>query len=103
MSDHLTTDRNDPRLTHGVDEAPVPQAEAYLVLSEEERAKGFVRPLRRAYRHLTCGCETRMGLELCETYARQPTFYGSTYCVGCRMHRPVGEFVWAEDGAVVGS
>ena len=48
----LTDDRNDPRLTRGVDETPQPQAEVYLVLSEEERAKGFVRPLRLSYRHV---------------------------------------------------
>jgi hypothetical protein len=44
-----------------------------------------------------------MGLVLCETYARDPKFYGATYCVGCQMHRPVAEFVWDEDGEVVGS
>ena len=42
----LTTDPRDPRLTHGTDSAPAPQAGVYLVLSEEERAKGFVRPYR---------------------------------------------------------
>lgn len=119
-----TNDRNDPRLTRGVDESPVDQNEVYLVLSEAERAKGFVRPLRRAYVHrywldgssdalpavITsldgmggCGALTTMGLALCETYARDPSFYGATYCVGCRMHRPVGEFRWDEDGEVVGS
>jgi hypothetical protein len=99
----LTDDRNDPRLTHGIDETPRPQAEVYLVLSEEERAKGFVRPLRRAYIHSTCGALTTMGLALCETYARNPKFYGATYCAHCQMHRPVGEFVWDEDGQTVGS
>lgn len=99
----LTTDPDDPRLTHGPDEHPVPMAQVYLVLSEEERSKGFVRPLRRSYIHSTCGVETQMGLALCETYARDPNFYGSTYCVHCQMHRPVSEFTWAEDGAVVGS
>lgn len=98
----VTDDRNDPRLTHGVDDQPVPQAQAYLVLSEAERAKGFVRPLRRAYKH-TCGAVTTMGLELCETYARDPKFYGATYCVGCQMHRPLAEFTWTEDGTVVGT
>lgn len=48
----ITDDRDDPRLTHGVDEKPVPQADVYLVLSEEERAKGFVRPYRDRYRHV---------------------------------------------------
>lgn len=99
----LTTDPKDPRLTHGSDSQPVEQAEVYLILSEEERAKGFVRPVRRSYTHQACGWSTRMGLQLCETYARDPKFYGSTYCVGCKMHRPVSEFTWDEDGQVVGS
>lgn len=98
----LTDDPSDPRLTHGSDAEPGPQSEVYLVLSEEERAKGFVRPLYRAYVHHApgCGAVTRMGLALCETYARQPGFYGSTYCSGCMMHRPVGadgEFTWIGD------
>ncbi len=150
----LTTDPNDPRLAKyrskpGPDEAPTPQQDVYLVLSEEERAKGFVEPLRRAYRHVGdpgpvfplrdltddeqhhrdygyvkfetypeseaprtgrfwtqeqldsgrgCGAETTMGAALCETYARNPRFYSGTYCVGCKMHRPLAEFVWVEDG-----
>ena len=47
----LTADPNDPRLGHGVDTEPIPQHDVYLVLSDEERAKGFVRPVRRSYRH----------------------------------------------------
>lgn len=97
----FTTDPQDPRLGHGSDREPRPQNEAYLVLSEAERAKGFVRPLYRAYFHHDpqCGAVTTMGLALCETYARQPDFYGATYCAGCRMHRPVGphgEFTWVD-------
>lgn len=91
------TDRDDPRLTRGVDEAPVEQAEAYLVLSAEERGKGFLRPVRTAYMHLTCGEVTTMSQAIAETYARNPQFYGGTYCCRCRMHRPVGEdgeFEW---------
>jgi hypothetical protein len=102
----LTTDPNDPRLTRGVDDKPVPQAEAYIVLSEEERAKGFVRPVRSTYKHLTCNTTTTMGRVLAETYARDPKFYGATYCVNCSMHRPVGEngeFVWVPDGSKVGT
>jgi len=119
----LTDDPNDPRLTRGANDAPVPQSPVYLVLSEAERAKGFVRPLRRSYIHVgingseidpanpakhgrtgeACGAETTMGLALCETYARDPNFYGATYCVGCRMHRPIAEFVWSEDVQTVGS
>lgn len=101
-----TSDRNDPRLTHGPDTEPGPQAEVYLVLSDEERAKGFVRPLRRAYVHVrgrACGTVTTMGLALCETYARDPKFYGATYCCGCSMHLPVGEFDWHGTCEAVGS
>ena len=101
----VTTDRNDPRLTRGIDESPVPQATTYLVLSEEERAKGFVRPYRDTYRHLTCQTTTTMGRPIAETYAREPHFYGATYCVHCQMHRPVGEdgeFIWS-DGSKVGT
>jgi hypothetical protein len=102
----LTTDPNDPRLTHGVDDKPVPMAEAYLVLSEEERAKGFLRPLRQTYLHIPCGTVTRMGLAIAETYARNPSFYGATYCVNCQQHRPVGqngEFVWDGTDEKVGT
>lgn len=100
----LTDDPRDPRLTRGpADEEPVPQAPVYLVLSEEERAKGFVRPARLSYRHEVCGAVTTMAPAIAETYARQPHFYGATYCVRCQMHRPVGvegEFVWIEsDGS----
>lgn len=105
----LTTDPNHPDLGHGVDDKPVPQNKVYIVLSEEERAKEFIRPLRRSYvhtgddKHNGCGATTTMGLALCETYARNPKFYGSTYCVHCQRHLPVSEFKWTEDNAVVGS
>jgi len=100
-----TSDPSDPRLTRGPDTARVPQAPAYLVLSEAERAAGFVRPVRMSYLHLLCGTSTRMSREIAETYARNPYFYGNTYCCGCGMHLPVGldgEFEWP-DGSKVGS
>jgi hypothetical protein len=99
----VTTDPTDTRLGHGVDREKTPQHEAYLVLSEEERAKGFIRPFRNKYVHKTCGVETRMGDALSETYARNPKFYGATYCVGCEKHLPVAEFTWSADDEVVGS
>lgn len=124
------------------------QQKGYVVLCEDERAKGFVRPVRRSYRHVGpagpahplrdatdderrraghdyvkfeayqsespitgrfwtqaqldsvgkgCGTVTTMSVVLAETYARDPGFYGGTFCAGCRMHLPVGangEFVW---------
>jgi hypothetical protein len=149
----LTTDPNDPRLKQEIDKTPVPQQEVYLVLSEEERAKGFVRPLRLSYRHVgiqptyplldlteeqqkrvghygyvkfeaypeddspvtgrywtqeqldnkACGTVTSMALPLAETYARDPSFYGATYCAHCQKHLPVEEFVWDGTNERVGS
>ena len=102
MSD-LTTDRNDPDLY--VKESNG-QNKKYLVLSEEERAKGFVRPVYRKYVHLKCGGATSMGLALCETYARDPSFYGATFCAICGSHFPLVDgrgnrnFIW--DGTDLG-
>jgi len=145
----ITTDPTDSRLK---ETKPDGQQSAYLVLSEEERAKGFVRPYRDTYKHVGkqsqyslrdmtpeeherydqygyvkfetypeshspvtgrywtqkeldtkyCGAVTTMGRALSETYARDPKFYGGTYCVGCGAHFPVSEFIW-DDGSVVGS
>ncbi|WP_414902450.1 hypothetical protein ACMT1E_04270 [Sphingomonas flavalba] len=82
------------------------QQKAYVVLSEEERAKGFVEPERRTYVHLKCGRSTTMGPALAETYARDPLFYTGTFCAHCRSHFPVGpdgEFVWAGTDQKVGT
>lgn len=99
----VTSDPTDPRLTHGADVEPTGQAEVYLVLSDEERSKGFVRPVRRSYRHATCGAVTTMGLAIAETYARDPKFYGATYCCVCQKHLPLSEFTWDGTTEVVGS
>lgn len=130
---------------------------AYVVLSAEERAKGFVRPVRRSYQHIGasgpthplrdltdeekeryaqygcakfekypqdddssvtgmfwtqarldnirkgCGTVTTMGSALAETYARDPSFYGATFCCECGKHLPVEEFVWDGTWERVGS
>lgn len=153
------------------------QQRGYVVLTPEERAKGFVRPLRRTYVHVGsrpthptraltpeeherydaygyvsyesyvdegadviagydppvdvsstrevgtaatpspvmgrfwtlaqlrsgCGEITTMSTDLAETYAREPSFYGGTFCATCRAHFPVGEhgeFVWLDDTKV---
>lgn len=152
----VKTDRDEVDTTLG----PDGQQRDYLVLSEEERAKGFVRPVRRSYKHVGiagpqyplrdlteeeveryggppcnyvkfeeyppgqaatgrywkqedldsvgkgCGTITTMGMAIAETYARSPGFYGGTFCVGCKVHRPVGadgEFVWVDDETRVGT
>lgn len=79
------------------------QHKDYIILCDEERAKGFTRPYRNKYIHTTCGVETVMGQSLSETYARDPSFYGVTFCVGCNQHLPVDEFTWSQDGTTVGS
>lgn len=78
---------------------PNGQQKGYIVLSPAERAKGFVRPYRDAYRHLKCGRITTMARDIAETYARDPDFYSGTFCTTCRGHFPVGEdgeFTWYE-------
>lgn len=53
-----------------------------------------------------CGSTTTMGRRLAETYAREPGFYGSTYCCCCGAHFPVGkdgEFVWTGTNERVGT
>jgi hypothetical protein len=73
------------------------QQRGYVVLSAEERAKGFVRPVRRTYIHKTCGVETKMSEAIAETYARDPSFYDGTFCVACRGHFPLDQFVWKDN------
>lgn len=132
----------------------------HWVLPEEERAKGFVRPVRREYRHVgppgpkhplrpltweekqrheargyvgfeaypddergvvgrfwtreqldraeAGGCRqvTTMAQALAETIARDPTFYGATFCAVCGDYFPIGakgEFVWLDDGSRMGT
>lgn len=98
------------------------QQKAYAVLTPEERAKGFVRPVRRSYVHVGinpvwnkdgtviikygeggCGALTKMNQDIAETYARDPKFYSGTFCVGCRKHLPLNEFVWDGVQEEVGS
>lgn len=97
-----TPDRNDPGLRK-IDEQGM--QERYLVLSDEDISQGFVRPVRQTYVHVGpkngsgngCGVATTMAVGIARTYARDPSFYGATYCVGCKRHLPVGEdgeFVW---------
>lgn len=81
---------------------PNGQQRDYIVLSEAERAKGFVKPVRMSYIHIgrdgrRCGGVTLMGLSIAETYARNPKFYSGTFCCRCGAHFDLNEFEW-EDG-----
>jgi len=99
----LTEDINDPDINKIKENG---QQESYLVLSETERAQGLMRPLRLAYTHKKCGGLTTMHQSIAETYARDPLFYGGTFCGYCKAHFDLvkdGErqFHW-EDGSGVG-
>lgn len=84
---------------------PDGQLKDHYILCPEDRAKGFVRPVRTKYVHEKCGSVTTMPLSIAETYAAQPSYYGRTFCARCGDYYRVGangEFVW-EDGSKVGS
>ena len=98
-----TTDGRPPAEARASQTNETGQHPSYIVLCDEERGKGFVRPYRDSYKHLTCGTVTSMGRKLSETYARDPGFYSHTFCVRCNTHQPVAEFVWTADGQQVGS
>lgn len=96
----LTEDKNDPCLRIIKDNG---QQQCYLILSEKERKKGFVRPYRESYVHKTCGNITRMAKEISETYARNPGFYSGTFCCHCKKHFSLEEFIWQGTNEIVGS
>jgi hypothetical protein len=84
---------------------PDGQHKDHWILPDEDRAKGFIRPVRTEYRHEKCGSRTTMPIKIAETYAVNPAYYGSTFCGACGGYSPVGvngEFVWL-DGSKVGS
>jgi len=78
------------------------QQKGYVVICPEDRAKGFIRPLRKSYIHKKCGGVTTIALSIAETYARNPKFYSGTFCTTCNNHFPLDQFIW-EDGEAVGS
>lgn len=96
----LVTDKNNPCLNV---EQKNGQNECYLVLTDEDLKKGFIRPVRESYIHTRCGGLTTMGRKISETYATDPTFYGSTFCIDCKEHFPVDEFTWSGTDIKVGS
>ncbi|WP_242137336.1 hypothetical protein [Sphingomonas sp. TREG-RG-20F-R18-01] len=106
MSDTTLTDGSPVTPDHRDINPATGMQKGYVVLSANERAKGFVEPVRRAYVHEKCGVVTNMGLALAETYARDPFFYSGTFCAGCEAHFPVGDggqFVWDGTSQKVGT
>ena len=88
---------------HGI----LPDARAQTLIhwqmSEDEKARGFVRPLRDSYVHRVCHHVNTMGQSMAETLAKKPTIFSTIYCIGCKAHRPVGEFLWDGTELTVGS
>lgn len=72
----------------------------HLVLPDEEIAKGLVRPIRKQYRHRTCGAITEMADPIAATFAADPTFYTGGMCVGCRGYYRMDQFTWVVHGTV---
>ncbi len=118
----ITTDRQDPRLAQTDPETGLQSA--YVVISDEELAKGYHTPERKANVHIYkldgspvptvllnehvrqsggCGALTTMATAIAETFASDPKYYSATYCTGCRTHLPVGEFHWDGSSERVGS
>lgn len=92
-----STSGESPEKVRAEQTEPTGQHKAYIILCDEERHKGFMKPYRESYLHRPCRTETRMGRTIAETYARDPWFYSATFCVNCNVHRPLAEFVWLPD------
>lgn len=76
---------------------PNGQYENYPVNTESV----YKAPLRNEYMHVKCGATTRINDPLIvETYAKKPGFYNATWCIHCKDHLPLSEFVWLEKGDV---
>lgn len=108
MTDHPETTLADgsPVTDDHRDLKPDGQQKGYVVLSDAERAKGFIRPVRHSYIHTGptgCGTSTKMSQPIAETYARDPKFYTGTFCMRCSKHLPVDQFVWEGTDEKVGS
>lgn len=57
----------------------------------------FEQPVRQRYDHVDGDCDggtTRMGMDIAESFARDPTQYGKTFCSSCGDYHPLTEFVW---------
>lgn len=70
------------------------QFENYPTVDDGE----FEQPVRESYVHEGCGGTTTMTGDLPESVARDPEFYGKTFCATCGVHVPVEEVHWKEDG-----
>lgn len=155
----VTLSGNEPEVLDGPAPAPInPETgmhKDHWILSQEERDKGFTRPVRISYRHVGirnkyaikylsneerekykqygyvafekypdsespltgrfytndqleqlnsgCGVVTTMNFKIAQTYARDPKFYGATFCAGCGTYLPVEQFVWEGTDDIVGS
>lgn len=95
----LTTDRNDPRIIEG-QKNETGQHEIYLVLSEEERAKGFVRPVRDSYVHVG---KKQHGIEIHEMLTEEEKkHFKEKYPDDKRHYVAILTVMQKEDGSFLG-
>ena len=108
----LTTDPKDPKLKEG-QKNETGQHEIYLVLSEEERDKGFVRPVRDSYVHVGryrnyAGIDKMLTedeqKEMMKEYPHPEPYVAVLGINGSDgKHLPVDEFIWDGTDENVGS
>lgn len=91
-------------------------------LTDAEKKRGFVAPVRTQYVHAPCpaskakdkhGAVMTLGTRFAEEMAEKPKLgqdrhdnpdgVPSAFCPTCAAQKPLGEFTWVEDGAVLGS
>jgi len=70
------------------------QQKGYVVLTAEERAKGFVKPVRGIVYPQGLRLPDEYGTALAETYARNPWFLQRHVCCACGAHFDLNQFHW---------
>lgn len=98
MTEDSIDDANDANEFDYGEKQPDGQYENYPTTEEGEP----VQPVRRKYVHDDdengCGTVTRMSTSIARSVARDPEYYGKTFCADCGEHVPVSEVSWAVDG-----
>lgn len=80
-----------------------PIKKATYILTDKERDRGYVRPVRQTYTHKKCGKDTMLAIALAQGFAGDLSFLREAYCTTCGKHFPVSDFLWEETEEEVGS
>ena len=73
------------------------------MITDTEKARGFVRPIRSVIVHKACGERNVLTDAVAEMYARDPKGNTNALCVACGNYFPVVEFNWEGIEEKVGS